>query len=118
MGSGNSTASTILIALRSFALLSGLNHPQGGKKMGKTLYAQGMEFVSWKTFAQFISAPPSTPKGTDMVRHAAYVLLAIVKSELELDASLYTCPKILPVSVFPKTEFSCSFQPDLPKSGP
>jgi len=43
---------------------------------------------------------------------ATYVLIAIMKKELHLDASLYTCLQILSVSVFEKTEVSCAFQPD------
>ena len=43
---------------------------------------------------------------------ATYVLIAIVKKELQLDASLYTCLQILSVSVFEKTEISCALQPD------
>ena len=43
---------------------------------------------------------------------ATYVLIAIVKKELHLDASLYTCLQILSVSVFEKTEISCALQPD------
>jgi hypothetical protein len=39
---------------------------------------------------------------------ATYVLIAIVKKELQLDASLYTCLQILSVSVFEKTEVSCA----------
>jgi hypothetical protein len=35
---------------------------------------------------------------------ATYVLSAIVKKELKLDASLYTCLQILSVSIFEKTE--------------
>jgi FOG: Transposase and inactivated derivatives len=42
---------------------------------------------------------------------ATYVLIAIVKKELHLDASLYTCLQILSVSVFEKTELSCALQP-------
>ena len=41
-----------------------------------------------------------------------YVLIAIVKKELHLDASLYTLLQILSVSVFEKTEISCALQPD------
>ena len=40
------------------------------------------------------------------------VLIAIVKKELQLDASLYTCLQILSVSVFEKTQLSCALQPD------
>jgi len=43
---------------------------------------------------------------------ATYVLIAIVKKELQLDASLYTCLQILSVSVFEKTQISCALQPD------
>jgi hypothetical protein len=47
---------------------------------------------------------------------ATYVLIAIVKKELHLDASLYTCLQILSVSVFEKTEISCALQPDRSQS--
>jgi transposase len=43
---------------------------------------------------------------------ATYVLIAIVKKELHLDASLYTLLQILSVSVFEKTLISCALQPD------
>jgi len=43
---------------------------------------------------------------------ATYVLIAIVKKELQLGASLYTCLQILSVSIFEKTEISCALQPD------
>ena len=43
---------------------------------------------------------------------ATYVLIAIVKQELHLEASLYTCLQIWSVSVFEKTEISCALQPD------
>ena len=43
---------------------------------------------------------------------ATYVLIAIVKKEIQLDASLYTCLQILSVSVFEKTQLSCALQPD------
>jgi len=43
---------------------------------------------------------------------ATYVLIAIVKKELHLDASLYTCLQILSVSVFEKTHISCALQAD------
>jgi hypothetical protein len=44
---------------------------------------------------------------------ATYVLIAIVKKELKLDASLYTCLQILSVSLFEKTEISCALRPYL-----
>jgi hypothetical protein len=40
------------------------------------------------------------------------VLIAIVKKELQLDASLYTLLQILSVSVFEKTEISCALRLD------
>ena len=42
---------------------------------------------------------------------STYVLIAIVKKELQLDASLYTLLQILSVSVFEKIQISCAFQP-------
>jgi hypothetical protein len=44
------------------------------------------------------------------------VLIAIVKKELKLEASLYTCLQILSVSIFEKTEISCALQPYLPST--
>jgi hypothetical protein len=41
-----------------------------------------------------------------------YVLIAIVRKQLQLDASLYTCLQILSVSVFEKTEVSCALEVD------
>jgi len=38
------------------------------------------------------------------------VLIAIVKKELQIDASLYTLLQILSVSVFEKTELLTAFQ--------
>jgi hypothetical protein len=49
---------------------------------------------------------------------ATYVLIAIVKKELQLEASLYTCLQILSVSVFEKTQLSCALQADLSQSEP
>jgi hypothetical protein len=43
---------------------------------------------------------------------STYVLIAIVKKELQLNASLYTLLQILSVSVFEKTELSRALQPD------
>ena len=43
---------------------------------------------------------------------STYVLIAIVKKELQLDASLYTLLQILSVSVFEKTELSRALQPN------
>ena len=41
---------------------------------------------------------------------ATYVLIAIVKKELHLDASLYTLLQIISVSVFEKPQLSCALQ--------
>ena len=49
---------------------------------------------------------------------ATYVLIAIVKKELQLNASLYTCLQILSVSVFEKTEISCALQADASQIDP
>ena len=43
---------------------------------------------------------------------ATYVLIAIIKKELHLDASLYSCLQILSVSIFEKTEISCALRAD------
>jgi len=43
---------------------------------------------------------------------STYVLIAIIKKELHLDASLYTLLQILSVSIFEKTQISCAFQVD------
>ena len=47
---------------------------------------------------------------------STYVLIAIVKKELQLDAPLYTLLQILSVSVFEKNQLSCALQLDLPVS--
>jgi hypothetical protein len=49
---------------------------------------------------------------------ATYVLIAIVKKECHLDASLYTCLQILSVSIFEKTEVSCALQAGRAQSAP
>ncbi len=43
---------------------------------------------------------------------ATYVLIAIIKKELQLKASLYTLLQILSVSTFAKTQLSCALQAD------
>ena len=47
---------------------------------------------------------------------SAYVLIAIVKKELHLNASLYNLLQILSVSIFEKTDISCALQPDTTRS--
>ena len=46
---------------------------------------------------------------------ATYVLIAIVKKELQLDASLYQLLQILSVSVFEKIELRCAFAKEEPR---
>ncbi|HEY6044364.1 MAG TPA: transposase, partial [Nitrosospira sp.] len=43
---------------------------------------------------------------------STYVLIAIVKKELHLNAPLYTLLQILSVSIFEKTLISCALQPN------
>ena len=40
---------------------------------------------------------------------ATYVLIAIVRKELQNEASMHTCLQILSVSVFDKAQLSCAF---------
>ena len=49
---------------------------------------------------------------------ATYVLIAIIKKELQLNSSLYTCLQILSVSVFVKILISCALQTDDYKTQP
>jgi IS4 transposase len=49
---------------------------------------------------------------------ATYVLIAIIKKELQLNASLYTCLQILSVSIFEKTQLSCALQQSAFPSNP
>ena len=59
---------------------------------------------------KFIGTSENAVKTQIWCAVATYVLIAIVKKELHLDASLYTCLQILSVSVFEKTEISCALQ--------
>jgi hypothetical protein len=47
---------------------------------------------------------------------STYALIAIIKKELHLTASLYTLLQILSVSVFEKTLISCALRLDTAKS--
>lgn len=49
---------------------------------------------------------------------ATYLLIAIVKKELHLDASIYTCLQILSVSAFEKTTISSALRPDRSQTAP
>jgi hypothetical protein len=58
------------------------------------------------------TGPTQCSCGFAAICRADYVLIAIVKKELQLDASLYTCLQILSVSVFEETQLSCALQPN------
>ena len=55
---------------------------------------------------RFLATSENGVKSQFWCAAATHVLIAIVKKELKLDASLYTCLQILSVSVFEKTEIS------------
>ena len=59
---------------------------------------------------KFLGTSENAVKSQVWCAIASYVLIAIVKKELQLDASLYTCLQILSVSVFEKTHISCALQ--------
>ena len=61
---------------------------------------------------KFLGTSENAVKSQVWCAIATYVLIAIVKKELQLDASLYTCLQILSVSVFEKTHISCTLQAD------
>ncbi len=67
---------------------------------------------------RFLGASENAVKTQIWCAVSTYVLIAIVKKELHLDASLYTCLQILSVSVFEKTEVSCALQPVRSQSTP
>ena len=58
---------------------------------------------------RFIGTSENAVKTQIWCAVATYVLIAIVKKELQLDASLYTLLQILSVSVFEKTQLSQAF---------
>jgi IS4 transposase len=61
---------------------------------------------------KFLGTSENAVKSQVWCAIATYVLIAIVKKELQLKSSLYTCLQILSVSVFEKTLISCALQPD------
>ena len=61
---------------------------------------------------RFLGTSESAVKTQIWCAVATYVLIAIVKKELQLDTSLYACLQILSVSIFEKTELSCALEPD------
>jgi len=90
------------------------------------LYKSGWQvqlFFKWikqhLRIKRFLATSENAVKTQVWCAIATYLLIAIVKKELHLDASLYTCLQILSVSVFEKTEVSCALQPDRsPKESP
>jgi len=65
---------------------------------------------------RFLGTSENAVKTQNWCAVATYVLIAIVRKELKLDASLYTCLQILSVSLFEKTQISCALQPYLDSS--
>ena len=61
---------------------------------------------------RFLGTSENAVKAQIWCAVSTYVLIAIVKKELHLDASLYTLLQILSVSVFEKTPISLALQPD------
>jgi hypothetical protein len=61
---------------------------------------------------KFLGTSENAVKSQIWCAICTYVLIAIVKKELHLEASLYTCLQILSVSAFEKIEVSCALQPD------
>lgn len=61
---------------------------------------------------RFLGTSESAVKTQIWCAVATYVLIAIIKKELQLNATLYTCLQILSVSIFEKTELLCALQPD------
>ena len=60
----------------------------------------------------FLGASENAVKCQVWCAVATYVLIAIVKKELQLAASLYTCLQILSVSAFEKTPLFSALQTD------
>jgi transposase len=65
---------------------------------------------------RFLGTSENAVKAQIWCAVSTYVLIAIVKKELHLNASLYTLLQILSVSVFEKTHISCALQPDVSRS--
>ena len=61
---------------------------------------------------RFLGTSENAVKTQIWVAVSTYVLIAIVKKELHLDASLYTLLQILSVSIFEKTQLTCALQTD------
>jgi hypothetical protein len=66
------------------------------------------QFTDATTVELCLSLSENAVKTQTWCAIAAYILIAIVEKELQLDVSLYTCPQILAVSIFEKTQISCA----------
>jgi len=63
--------------------------------------------MAWPCVTPASSASCRASSGT-----GNYVLIAIVRNELQIEALMYTCLKILSVSVFEQNQLSCAFPGD------
>jgi len=61
---------------------------------------------------KFLGTSENAVKAQIWCAVSTYVLIAIFKKELQLNASLYTLLQILSVSVFEKSQLLCALQPD------
>ena len=79
-------------------------------------------FFTWITqhlrIKKFLGTSENAVKTQVWSAIATYVLTTLVKKELHLEASRYTCLQILSVSVFEKTPLSCALQLDAPRTEP
>lgn len=73
---------------------------------------RGLPRLLQSVLKKFYGTSPNAVKAQIWCAIATYVLIAIVKKELKLKSSLYTCLQILSVSVFEKTLISCALQTD------
>ena len=60
---------------------------------------------------RFLGTSPNAVKTQICPAIATYLLVAIVRKELNLSASLYTCLQILSISLFEKTQLFCALRP-------
>jgi len=88
------------------------HRPHSKKAAGRSSYPSNGS-TSTCGIKRFLATSENAVKSRFGCAVATYVLIAIVKKELKLDASLYTCLQILSVSISEKTEISCALQPYL-----
>ncbi len=70
--------------------------------------AQIFRFKLEACIKRFLGTSENAVKAQIWCAVSNYALIAIVKNELQLDASLYTLLQILSVSVFEKIQLSCA----------